>query len=203
MGDRLIDQKLVLGMMSGTSVDGIDAALVEISYVGDLATTLNPIQVNLKAAATFAYPEQLRAEILAVCAGEPRSLAQICELDDAIAHAFANAAMDLIQQQAIDANLAQPLQPDLIASHGQTVYHRPPRYVDHLHLEPKSTPTSAIDNKPNLELGYTIQLGRGSVIAQQTGIPTASDFRSADINLGGQGAPLAPILDWLLLRHQN
>jgi anhydro-N-acetylmuramic acid kinase len=147
MSDRIIDlinpitdQKLVLGMMSGTSVDGIDAALVEINYVNDfdsefddedsIATpTLNPIQVNLKAAATFAYPEHLRAEILAVCAGSPRSLAQICELDDAIAHAFANAAMDLIQQQAIDANLAQPLQPDLIASHGQTVYHRPPNVM--------------------------------------------------------------------------
>jgi anhydro-N-acetylmuramic acid kinase len=193
MSDRNIEQKLVLGMMSGTSVDGIDAALVEISWVDDFERATKPIEIKLKAAATFAYAESLQAEILAVCAGAPRSLTQICALDDAIAHAFANAALDLIQQQAIDTGLNQPLQPDLIASHGQTVYHRPPRKLHNSGEMVAST-------KFNYELGCTVQLGRGIVIAQQTGIPTASDFRTADINLGGQGAPLAPILDWLLLR---
>ncbi|AFY69076.1 Anhydro-N-acetylmuramic acid kinase [Thalassoporum mexicanum PCC 7367] len=202
MSEQKLDRKLVLGMMSGTSVDGIDAALVEVTCFDRFDQVVNPIQINLKAAATFAYSADLRAEILAVCAGAPRSLAQICVLDDAIAHAFANAAQDLIQQQAIDVGLAQPLQPDLIASHGQTVYHRPPSpnlSLDRQPLEHHQNNAS----KFNHGLGYTVQLGRGSVIAHQTGIPTASDFRTADINLGGQGAPLAPILDWLLLSHQQ
>ncbi|WP_103669181.1 anhydro-N-acetylmuramic acid kinase [Pseudanabaena sp. BC1403] len=155
---------LAIGLMSGTSVDGIDAALVEIS------DRHNHLATNLIAGHTYAYPADLRDEILAVCAGEARSLQQICELDDRIAECFAQAAIAIMEKG--------DRSPDLIGSHGQTVFHRPP---------------------VGKHMGYTVQLGRGAVIAELTGINTVSDFRVADIEAGGQGAPLVSMLDVLLL----
>jgi anhydro-N-acetylmuramic acid kinase len=159
-----MDKILAIGLMSGTSVDGIDAALVEIR------DRHNRTETNLIAGHTYLYPTDLRAEILAVCAGEPRSLQQICELDDRIAESFAQAAIAISDKS--------DRKPDLIGSHGQTVFHRPP-----------------VGN----QMGYTVQLGRGAVIAKLTGIKTISDFRVADIEAGGQGAPLVPMIDTLLL----
>lgn len=154
----------VIGLMSGTSVDGIDAALVKIS-----GRELD-LQVDLIAAQTYPYPDALRDQILAVCGGEPLSIEALAELDDAIATQFAQAAQS-IQTEGSAA--------DLIGSHGQTVFHRPPQ-----------------DN-----LGYTLQIGRGAVIAHQTGINTVSNFRVADMAAGGQGAPLVSKLDICLLSH--
>lgn len=156
----------VIGLMSGTSVDGIDAALVEIGGL-DLDLT-----VELVAAIAYPYPKQLRAQILAVCAGAALSMAELAALDDAIAQEFALAAQALPTSNTPVA---------LIGSHGQTVYHRPP-----------GTPG-------NFPLGYTRQLGRGEVIARLTGIKTVSDLRVADMAAGGQGAPLVPKVDAYLL----
>jgi len=164
------DKILAIGLMSGTSVDGIDAALVEI------IDRLGNLETNLIAEYTYPYADDLRAEILSVCAGEARSLQQICELDDRIAESFAQAAIAIMAKG--------DRLPDLIASHGQTVFHRPPF-------------SSSKNGKTSL--GYTIQLGRGAVIAELTGIKTVSDFRVADIEAGGQGAPLVSMLDVLLL----
>jgi len=163
------DKILAIGLMSGTSVDGIDAALVEI------IDRHEKLETNLIAGHTYPYAADLRDEILAVCAGEARSLQQICELDDRIAESFAQAAIAIMAKG--------DRLPDLIASHGQTVFHRPP--------------VSQQDGKTSL--GYTIQLGRGAVIAELTGLQTISDFRVADIEAGGQGAPLVSMLDVLLL----
>ena len=157
--------KRVIGLISGTSVDGIDAALVEISGLQV------DLQVDLIAAATYPYPRALREEIVSVCSGSALSLEGLAALDDAIAHQFAQAAL-AIQVEHPPANL--------IGSHGQTVYHRPPA--------------------PE-ELGYSLQLGRGETIARATGIPTISNFRAADIAAGGQGAPLVPRVDAFLLSH--
>ncbi len=157
---------LAIGLMSGTSVDGIDAALVEINDRND------HLETNLIAGHTYPYPADLRAEILAVCAGASRSLPQICELDDRIAESFAEAAIAIISKS--------DRRPDLIGSHGQTVFHRPPS---------------------SIQMGYTVQLGRGAMIAELTGIKTVSDFRVADIEAGGHGAPLVSIVDALLLSH--
>lgn len=154
----------VIGLMSGTSVDGIDAALVDIS-----GRELD-LQVELIAAQTYPYPEVLRQEILAVCVGQALSIEALAMLDDEIATQFAQAA------QAIQADV---MPADLIGSHGQTVFHRPPQ-----------------DN-----LGYTLQLGRGAIIASQTHINTVSNFRVADMAAGGQGAPLVSKLDICLLSH--
>jgi anhydro-N-acetylmuramic acid kinase len=160
----------VIGLMSGTSVDGIDAALVEIS--GGLPEEGLPLQAQLLAGKTFAYPSELRSQILDVCGGAALSMAAMAQLDDAIAQTFATAAQTIAQEfEAVQ----------LIGSHGQTVFHRP----------------------PNLQqpMGYTLQLGRGALIAQLTGVETISNFRVADIALGGQGAPLVPPVDAALLSH--
>jgi anhydro-N-acetylmuramic acid kinase len=159
----------VIGAISGTSVDGIDVALVEI------AGTELDLEVNLLAARTHPYPHALQEEILAVCGGKPLTMAALAELDDAIAGEFARAALSLLPQQP-------PV--DLIGSHGQTVYHRPP--------------VGSRDNGSR-RLGYSLQLGRGEAIAQLTGITTVSNFRAADIAAGGEGAPLVPKVDRALL----
>ncbi len=127
----------VIGLISGTSVDGIDAALVEIS-----GKELD-LQVELVSGATYPYPADLREKILAVCAGEAISMAELAEIDDAIACVFAQAAQ----------NIQIGHQPaTLIGSHGQTVYHRPPKAAGE--ILSKTIPGSS--------LGYTLQLGRGA-----------------------------------------
>jgi len=156
---------LVIGLMSGTSVDGIDAALVKIE-----GTELD-LRVEFLAGQTFAYPEDLRREILAVCGGKALNMAELAKLDDAIATQFADAALK-IQSPGCKA--------ELIGSHGQTVYHRPPTKG---------------------QLGYSSQIGRGAAIAHQTQIKTISNFRVADLAAGGEGAPLVSKIDLCLLSH--
>jgi anhydro-N-acetylmuramic acid kinase len=157
----------VIGLMSGTSVDGIDAALVEISG------TMIDLQVKLVAGATYPYPDELRSQILAVCGGEKLSMLGFAELDDAIARCFAQAAI------AIQAN--QPTA-QLIGAHGQTAFHRP---------------TTAGT------MGYSLQLGRGELIAAIAQLTTIDNFRAADIAAGGQGAPLVPKPDAYMLSHPS
>jgi anhydro-N-acetylmuramic acid kinase len=144
----------VIGLMSGTSVDGIDAALVEIS-----GTTLD-LRVELLAGETYPYPDNLRSQILAVCGGEKLSMQELAELDDGIARCFGRAANEIQANQS---------PASLIGSHGQTVFHRP-----------TSSET----------MGYSLQLGRGELIASIAQIATIDNFRAADIAAGGQGAPL-------------
>ena len=157
----------VIGLMSGTSVDGIDAALVELSG------TMLDLQVKLLAGATYPYPEDLRSQILAVCGGAKLSMIELAELDDAIARCFGQAALAIQAGQP-------PAQ--LVGSHGQTVFHRP---------------------TTEREMGYSLQLGRGELIAATCLIPTIDNFRSADIAAGGQGAPLVPKPDAYLLGHPH
>jgi anhydro-N-acetylmuramic acid kinase len=155
----------VIGLMSGTSVDGIDAALVEISG------QQTDLQVTLLASQTYPYPAELTSQILAVASGEPISLEELAQLDDAIAHVFAQAALEIQREQP---------SASLIGSHGQTVFHRP--------------------SQPS-QMGYTQQLGRGEIIAQTTGLPTVTQFRHRDIAVGGQGAPLVSRIDVCLFSH--
>jgi anhydro-N-acetylmuramic acid kinase len=165
----------VIGLMSGTSVDGIDAALVEITGQ-DL-----DLEVKLIAGATYSYPTPLREKILALAAGHAISMAELAAIDDAIAFAFAQAAVKI--------QTGHP-KAVLIGSHGQTVYHRPPGDLG----------TQKNEQQKN-QLGYTLQLGRGALIAHLTGITTVSNFRVADIANGGHGAPLVPRVDAYLLSH--
>ena len=218
----------VIGLISGTSVDGIDAALVEI------CGTDVDLKVKLLSGATYPYPAALREQILEVCGGAPLSMAELAQLDDAIALEFAQAAQKI---QTGDTPA------ELIGSHGQTVYHRPRELkVERLNVESSNLQPSNLQppnlqpsnlQPPNLQpsnlqpsnlqpsnlqpsnlqpsnlqpsnlqpstlLGYSLQLGRGEVIAQLTGINTVSNFRVADIAAGGQGAPLVPKVDAYLL----
>ncbi|MFN6540579.1 MAG: anhydro-N-acetylmuramic acid kinase [Nostoc sp. EkiNYC01] len=172
----------VIGLISGTSVDGIDAALLEIS-----GQELD-LKIELLAGETYPYPVELREKILALCAGVAISMAELAEIDDAIAFAFAQAAQHI-------QNGYQPA--NLIGSHGQTVYHRP---VGESGIGKKNTPYSPLPT-PHPPLGYSLQLGRGALIAHLTGITTVSNFRAADIAIGGHGAPLVPRVDAYLLSH--
>ena len=156
---------IVIGLMSGTSVDGIDAALVEIKGLEQ------DLEVKLLAGVTFAYPQDLRNQILAICGGKALNIAELADLDDAIALQFTQAAQQIQAQH-------QPA--ELIGSHGQTIYHRPPVQD---------------------QLGYSYQIGRGEMIAHLTGIQTISNFRVADIAAGGEGAPLVSKIDLCLLSH--
>lgn len=160
---------IVIGLMSGTSVDGIDAAVVEIK-----GKELD-LEVNLISGQTFPYSEKLRQKILSVCEGSSLSMADFAQLDDDIALQFAVAAKNVTPD---DCKI------DLIGSHGQTVFHRPA--------------------SPH-QLGYSLQLGRGDLIAKKTGITTISNFRAEDIAFGGQGAPLVPKIDLCLFSdaHHN
>jgi len=152
-------------------VDGIDAVMVEID--GDA----QKLHVRVIAAETYPYSVDLQSEILAVAGGSAMTMLELAELDDAIAEAFAIAAGTL---QAGNAKA------ELIGSHGQTVYHRPPSFI-------------ADRQSSSTQLGYSMQLGRGEAIASRTGITTVSNFRKADLAAGGQGAPLVPRVDAYLL----
>ncbi|HEY9629130.1 MAG TPA: anhydro-N-acetylmuramic acid kinase [Coleofasciculaceae cyanobacterium] len=171
-------KQYVIGLISGTSVDGIDAALVELSG------STQDLRVTLLTGATYPYPEALRSQILAVCEGAALTMPAFAQLDEAIAKVFAQAAIAIQAGQPAAA---------LIGSHGQTVFHRPPGAS----LAGESQPLSALPS----ELGYSLQLGRGALIAQLTGITTINNFRAADIAAGGQGAPLVSPVDVCLLSH--
>jgi anhydro-N-acetylmuramic acid kinase len=156
---------LTIGLMSGTSVDGIDAALIDI-------TQTQPLQFTLLNHLTHPYPPEVRSTILQTCSGVPLSMADFAALDNAIAQAFAQAAI------AVNSGFPKAA---LIGSHGQTVYHQPP---------------------PNAQtLGYSLQIGRGELIAHLTQIETINNFRAADLAALGQGAPLVPPVDAALLSH--
>ncbi|MGL5061173.1 MAG: anhydro-N-acetylmuramic acid kinase, partial [Microcoleus sp.] len=138
----------VIGSISGTSVDGIDTALVDV--VGSHAD----LRIEFLGGKTFAYPADLRSQILSVCAGEALSIAALAQLDDDIAREFATAALTIQSEYG---------KAELIGSHGQTVYHRPAGCGE--------------QTTDGVTMGYSLQLGRGALIAELTGITTVSNFR--------------------------
>ena len=155
--------KRVIGLMSGTSADGIDAALVE--FCGhDLDT-----QVKILAHATYPYDTELREQILAACYPDSSSVDLICHLNVVLGHRFAEAAAAVAHQAGISLD-----QVHLIGSHGQTLFHIP--------LASTTPPRQA----------STLQIGEPCVIAERTGITTIADFRPRDMAAGGLGAPLSP-----------
>ena len=168
-------KKHVIGLMSGTSVDGIDAAVVEITGHG-LETT-----VNLIAFETLPFPPDVPQRILALCQPDTSRVDDICEMNFYIGHLFAEAAKHTLQKHGIHASDI-----DLIGSHGQTIHHLP------------GDPNS--DCKDSRYLS-TLQIGEPAVIAHETGIPTIADFRVADMAAGGQGAPLVSYPDYLLFHN--
>jgi anhydro-N-acetylmuramic acid kinase len=164
--------KLVIGLVSGTSADGIDAALIRITGTGT-ATRIRQLAFD-----TYQYPPLLRKTILDNSLPGTGSVDLICELNVLVAHFFADAAKKIARKARVQLSKI-----DLIGSHGQTVHHLP---------------------LPKKSFGKTVrsglQIGDPSTIAELTGITTVGDFRMGDMAVGGQGAPLAPYLDYLMFR---
>jgi anhydro-N-acetylmuramic acid kinase len=161
----------VIGLMSGTSGDGVDAALVRIAGRG------HALRVTPLAFVSTPYPPALQRRVLA--AALKGTVGEICHLNVVLGEWFAKAA-----RRVMAAADLQPHEVHLIGSHGQTVHHLP---------------------KPVREPGIgavtsTLQIGEPAVIAERTGIPTVANFRSRDMAVGGQGAPLAPYVHFLLFR---
>jgi anhydro-N-acetylmuramic acid kinase len=169
--------RLAVGLMSGTSLDGVDAALVRIS---------GPAQkpaVRLLSFVTVPYPPALRLRLLKIAGGVACGVAEISQLNFALGEVFAAAALRVCRQGRVSwKRLA------FIGSHGQTVFHQGPR--------PSSAGGAA---KP----ASTLQIGEPAIIAARTGATVVADFRPTDLAVGGQGAPLVPLVDYLLLRHER
>ena len=166
-------EKKVIGLMSGTSVDGVDAALVEIRGHG-LET-----QVELLAFHPHPFEATVRDRIFDLFQPETSRVDEICQMNFLIGEIFADAALAVIRDAELEVG-----EIDLIGSHGQTVYHLPPQ-------------------RGAQYIPSTLQLGEPAVIAYRTGIPTIGNFRVADLAAGGQGAPLVPYVDFLLFRQTD
>jgi anhydro-N-acetylmuramic acid kinase len=152
---------LYIGLISGTSMEGVDAALVAF---GDRS-------LELVSGLTAPYPEALRRQLLDAARNPDSCTADVIgSLDHWVGECFRDAARELLQAAGVDAARVRA-----IGSHGQTLRHRPD------------------EARP-----YTLQIGNADVIAKGTGIDCVADFRSADLALGGQGAPLVPPFhEWL------
>ncbi|HEY8601425.1 MAG TPA: anhydro-N-acetylmuramic acid kinase, partial [Thermomicrobiales bacterium] len=172
-------ERLVVGLMSGTSVDAIDAALVRIATTADGQRR----KVTLVAKGETPFDPALHAAIFDLFPPNEGTIARLAQIDVVLGEAFAAATLDLLASAGVD-----PAEVDLIGSHGQTVYHAP-------------HPPQGIGDLPNVPV--TVQIGSGTVIAARTGITTIYDFRPADLALGGEAAPLVPYVDYLIFGDQQ
>ena len=168
---------LALGLMSGTSADGIDVALVRISESSQRGASSFP-KAQLLRFAAFPYPSAVREAVLRLANGAPTSAREISQLNFRLGELFADATLRACKRFRI-----APHRIALIGSHGQTVYHQGARTPF------LGAPTAS-----------TLQIAEPSLIAERTGITTIADFRPADMAAGGQGAPLVPFVDYLLYR---
>ncbi len=157
--------KLYIGLMTGTSADGIDAALIDccVEPPGLIATYFHP------------YPTEIKSKIVDTINATSVNLDDFFLLDRYIAQELATASCNLLCK-------AHHTSDDVIAigSHGQTIRHR-----------------------PNPPYCFTVQLGDPNIITARTGIDVVADFRRADMAIGGQGAPLAPLFHDSVLRQQG
>ncbi len=163
----------VAGIMSGTSADGIDVAFARITP--DPKDAAFP-QLKLLAHAGFPFPPALRRAVLAAMNAEAIATAELARLNWRLGQAYSEALTVALERN--------PCRLDLIGCHGQTIYHQatPARYLGR-------------------DATCTWQIGEMAMLAEQSGVPVVSNFRPADMVVGGQGAPLVPLLDYVLFRH--
>lgn len=166
--------ELYIGVMSGTSLDGIDVALVDFSQG----------HPQMLEGEILPFPLALRSQLLNLHSGKT-TLQEIGELHQALGFLYAQAVKNCLNQWHID-----PKQISAIGCHGQTVWHSPPNSTEIFPNSSNSYP-------------FTMQLGNGQIIACQTGITTVADFRNKDMAVGGQGAPLVPAFHRELFSHSN
>jgi anhydro-N-acetylmuramic acid kinase len=163
----------VIGLMSGTSADGIDVAVARISGAPPC------LDAKLEHAISIPFRREIRETILRVANGAASSSQEISELNFTLGGLFADAAIEACRQFHIPLSSVA-----LIGSHGQTIFHQ-------------GSPSRARGAR---HPASTLQIGEPAIIAARTGITTIADFRPADIAAGGQGAPLVPFVDYLLYR---
>jgi anhydro-N-acetylmuramic acid kinase len=163
---------IVAGVMSGTSADGIDVALVRIE-------DQKSGEFQLLGHEHFPYPKPVRQAVLAVMNSEKASVANLSRLNFLLGELYAKAVRQA-QRRAEIKRL------DLVGCHGQTIYHQ-------------GEPASFLGKG----IACTWQLGEGAIIAARLGVPVVSDFRTADMAAGGKGAPLVPLLDYMVFRDRH
>jgi len=167
--------RLVIGFMSGTSADGVDAALVRISGYG-LATRVEQISFCF-----VPFAPEVRAEILRLASGAAATAADFCRMNFLLGQLFCEAGDELLRKAGVDRSAI-----DLIGSHGQTFWHIPAAesYLGHTQRS-------------------TLQLGEAALLAEHFGCPVVGDFRVRDVAAGGLGAPLVPYTEYLLYRSET
>lgn len=165
----------IIGLMSGTSLDGLDVALCKISGSGE-NTEVQLIQFN-----TVNYSEEIKSEIRSIFAKQTIDFQKLVLLNEWLGVLHANIILECLKRWEIPTDKI-----DMIASHGQTVFHAPKI----LHQQEKF---------PNA----TLQIGDGDHIAVKTGIITLSDFRQKHLAAGGEGAPLAVYGDYFLFAKKG
>ena len=165
---------LVAGIMTGTSVDGIDVALVELSGAPP------SLSLRLVAYQEIPFPDPVRAEVLAVC-NAVVATSRTSQLHFSLGRLFGEAVIEACELSGVALSDLE-----LVGSHGQTIYHQGEREPWH-----------------DFEVASTMQIGEAACIAQACGVPVVSEFRAADIAVGGVGAPLVPYIDYLLFRSDT
>lgn len=171
---------IVAGVMSGTSADGINVALVRIKGAEESGSARGRTRrdVQLIGQSEYAYPARVRAAVLAAMNANRASVADLARLNSLLGLLYADAVART--QQRFRSRL------DLVGCHGQTLFHQ-------------GTPRRFLGK----QITTTWQTGEAALIAARLGVPVVSDFRPADMAAGGKGAPLVPYLDYLWFRDQR
>src|SRR6202140_1417156 len=176
---------VVAGVMSGTSADGINVALVRIREAGDSGSRKSLCgrgrphhTIKLLGHAEYSYPAKVRSAILAAMNAEQARVADLARLNFLLGELYADAVISTERQFRVKAQL--------VGCHGQTLYHQ-------------SEPRTFLGRK----IAATWQTGEAAIVAAKVGVPVVSDFRPADMVAGGKGAPLVPFLDYLLFRDRH
>lgn len=172
---------IVAGVMSGTSADGINVALVRIGRARTSPSTAGPSRdsfFELLGHAEYSYPKKVRAAVLAAMNASQSNVADLARLNFLLGELYSEAVLATQRQFIAKA--------DLVGCHGQTLYHQGEqrRFLGR-------------------RIAATWQTGEGAIVASRVGIPVVSDFRPADMAAGGKGAPLVPFLDYLLFRDKH
>ncbi|MGF1923373.1 MAG: anhydro-N-acetylmuramic acid kinase [Bacteroidia bacterium] len=168
-------ERKIIGLMSGTSLDGLDIALCLCKGAG------SDTKVEVLNFLTMPYEAAFRADVKSIFARRDADLEKVCLLNEVVAIKHASLILDALKQWSIS-----PDEIDLIASHGQTIFHAPKI----LHAK---------EGYPNA----TLQIGDGDHLAVHTGIITVADFRQKHLAAGGEGAPLAVYGDYLVFSEQG
>lgn len=170
-----MEKKYAIGLMSGTSADGMDAALVSIS-----GCSINTV-VELVDFVSIEYREDFRNELLRLAKGNEGGSRDLSRMNFALGEEMKKACSILLDKSGINKKDIA-----FVGSHGHTFYHEPNsvNYVGHT-------------------VRSTFQLGESAVVSSYLGCPVVSDFRVSDLAHGGQGAPLVPYTEYILYGHKN